>query len=439
MNGLCRLLLILLVHYGVTAAYAQSPLYSFSTTNGTYYRDIRIIRIDDDSVLYSLTRSTGGGRLKFRDLPADIVAELRALKQRGVSFAESVAPGQSHSNVLAESASSGQAVDGGKEDAALLALNSGPAKLFCAFSREVIDNESRFLIVVNHDGPKFLDLNNQESLAFNVDGQWIKYSPLTGSFREELKDGRPIEFAAYRSSLPDIRKIGQAAALSIRVSGLTGEEDFSVPATSILKKFARFCDTNAPGAAVIVAAPPATTAKPTPPPAPKAPRYPMGEEEARLNQSPYFRTIVNETSGRVQQWLGHPVPEKLPGCRVTVIREFPIGGPASYRLGFEFRDTATNQYSLTPTNPVVFQIDGESFSVPNPAAQPRISTGPAGEAIQQWYSPATEELVLKLAAAKQANVQLPGETVFDYPLTRVELDRFALFARVFIGTGTATR
>jgi hypothetical protein len=425
-NGRRWLLIILLAHGAAAPLLAQGRLYSFSTTNGTYYRDVKIIRVEEDSVLYSFTHRAGGGRVPFRDLPPEMVDEFRALKQRQSSFAETVAPGGPHANVLAESASSDSTLDGAKGDAALLGLNNASSKLFCAFSRETMANESRFLIVVNHDGPKFLDLNSQDSLAFNADGHWIKYSPLPGSFHEELKGGRPVETAAYESSLPDIRKIGQAATLSIRVTGLTGEEDFAVPATNILKKFAHFCETNGPDATA-------------PPPAKKAAIYSMSEEETRLNQSPYFRTIVNEPLGRVQQWVGHPPPDKLPGCRVTMVREFQIGGPPSYRLGFELRDAATNTFSLMPTNPVSFQIDGEKFSLPNPNAKLSNSTGPAGESIQQWYSPAPEELVRKLAAAKEATVELPGETPFDYQLSSVELDRFALFARVFMGVKNAAR
>ncbi len=427
-NGGRLLLLVCLAGLAAMSTQAEAPLYTFSTSNGTYYRDVKIIRVEDDGVLYSYTHTAGGGRIKFRDLSADMVEEFRALKQRQNSFAETVVPGQPHANVLAESASSDHELGGERGDAALLALNNSTSKLLCAFSRELLENESRFLIVVNRDGPKFLDLNNQESLAFNVDGHWIKYSPLPDSFREELKNGHPVEFAAYQSSLPDIRKIGQAATLAIRLSGLTGEEDFSVPATNILKKFARFCETNGIEAVTAFAPPPR-----------KAPVYLMSEEEARLNKSPYFRTIVNEAQGRVQQWVGHPLPEKFPGCRVTLMREFSIGGPVSYRFGFEVRDAATNQFTLTPTNAVSFQIDGEKFTLPNPQAKLATSTGLAGESVNLWYSPAPEELVLKLAAAKEATVELPGETPFDHQFSRVELDRFAVFARAFMRVETAAK
>lgn len=425
------LLAFLVARGGHREVFAQSNLYSFSTTNGTRYTNVKIVRIDDDEILYLSTLTTGGGRIKFRDLPADVAEQFRALKQRGLSFAESVAPSRPHANVLGESVSSDQGTDGANGDAALLALENATSKLFCAFSREVLGDQSRFLIVVNHDGPRFLDLNNQDSLQFNADGRWIKCPPLAGSFREELKNGRPIETAAYESSLPDIRTIGGATALSIRISGLTGAEDFAVPATNILKKFAQFCETNAPGA---TAPQLAAEAQPR-----KARVYTMSDEEAKLNQSPYFRTMVNDQQGRVQQWMGHPLPVKLPSCRVNLVREFSIGGPAAYRLGFEVRETPPNQYALAPSNPVIFRIDGETISLPNPDARLNAAAGPEGESIRQWYSPAPEELIRKLARAKEAGVELPGTPPFEYQFSRVELDRFALFARVFMGINTASR
>src|ERR1700729_4344193 len=154
------------------ASQAQTNIYSFTANDGKFYHQIKIIRIDDDSVLYTFTESTGGGRLKFSQLPDDIADELKKLKPREKTFADSL-PAVSAKSSVAEAANSNRAGNGEKSDSATLALSNNTARAICSFSRKVSTNDIYYLISLTYYGTNYLGLGDADSLTFDADGTLV--------------------------------------------------------------------------------------------------------------------------------------------------------------------------------------------------------------------------------------------------------------------------
>lgn len=233
---------------------AQTNVYSFTANDGKFYRQIKITRVDQDGVLYTYTQSAGGGRLKFSQLPEDIADEVKALKPREKTFADSLPAGSAKSSV-AEAASSNRAGNGEKSDSATLALTNSTARAMFSFSRKVSTNDIQYLIAITYYGTNYLGLGDSDSLTFDADGALVTYSPVPGTHRVEASDSQMSESQIYSSSLRDLQKICAARALGVALSGPLGNDNFAVPSATILKNFGRYCLTNAPAGSVITHAP----------------------------------------------------------------------------------------------------------------------------------------------------------------------------------------
>src|ERR1700722_4657722 len=222
---------------------AQTNIYSFTANDGTFYPRIKIIRVEQDGVLYTFTQGTGGGRLKFSQLPEDIADELKAFKPHEKSFADSL-PASAAKTTDAEAANSSRAGNGEKSDSATLGLTNNVAHAICTFSRVVSTNGADYRIAVVYCGTNYLGLGSSDSLTFDADGTLVTYSPVPGTHQVEAGAGELSETQVYGSPLRDLEKICQAQTLGIALSGPLGNDNFSVPPASILKNFGRYCLTN---------------------------------------------------------------------------------------------------------------------------------------------------------------------------------------------------
>ena len=224
-------------------------MYSFTANDGKFYYKIKIVRVEDEGVLYTFADGAGGGRLKFSQLPENIADELKAFKPREKTFAESIPAAPANSDIAAEAASSDRAGNGEKSDSALLALTNNVAHALCTFSRKISASETSYLIAVSYYGTNYLGLGDADSLTFDADGALVTYSPVPGTHRVEADGGQMSETQVYSSSLRDLQKICQAQTLGVALSGPLGNDNFAVPTVSILKNFGRYCYTNATGGA----------------------------------------------------------------------------------------------------------------------------------------------------------------------------------------------
>lgn len=234
---------------------AQTNLYTFTANDGTFYRRIKIVRVDADEVLYVFTEGAGGGRLKFSQLPEDIADELKASKPREKTFADSLPVVSGKSGSVAESASSNRSGNGEKSDSATVALTNNTAHAVCTFSRKVSTNNINYLMAITYSGTNYLGLGTADSLTFDADGTLVVYSPVPGTHQVDTSDGQVSETQIYSSSLRDLQKICQAQTLGVALSGPLGNNNFAVPPATILKNFGRYCLTNAPGASGAARAP----------------------------------------------------------------------------------------------------------------------------------------------------------------------------------------
>lgn len=223
---------------------AQTNVYTFTGNDGKFYRQIKIVRVDEDGVLYTLTQSAGGGRLKFSEMPDDIAQEVKAMKPHEKTFTDSL-PAVSEKSGVVEAASSNRAGNGEKSDSATLALNNKTARVLCTFSRKVSTNEINYLIGVTYYGTNYLGLGDADSLTFDADGALVTYSPVPGTHHVDTSGSEMSESQLYSSSLRDLQKICQARALGLALSGPLGNDSFAVPPASILNNFGRYCLTNA--------------------------------------------------------------------------------------------------------------------------------------------------------------------------------------------------
>jgi hypothetical protein len=246
-----RLILLcgFLVCLVVSASQAQTNIYTFTANDGKFYRQIKVVRVDDDGILYTFTQSTGGGRLKFSQLPEDIVDEIKALKPREKTFADSL-PAVSAKSSVAAAASSNRAGNGEKSDSATLALTNNTARAMFSFSRKVSTNDIQYLIAITYYGTNYLGLGDADSLTFDADGALVTYSPVPGTHRVEASDSQMSESQIYSSSLRDLQKICEARALGVALSGPLGNDNFAVPSATILRNFGHYCITNASAGSV---------------------------------------------------------------------------------------------------------------------------------------------------------------------------------------------
>ena len=223
---------------------AQTNTYSFTANDGTFYPRIRIIRVEQDAVFYTFTQSTGGGRLKFSQLPEDIADELKAFKPHEKTFADSL-PATAAKTTSTEAASSSRAGTGEKSDSATFGLTNNTAHAICTFSRTVSTNGTDYRIAVVYYGTNYLGLGGSDSLTFDADGTLVTYSPVAGTHQVDAGANEMSELQVYNSSLRDLEKICQAQTLGVALSGPLGNDNFSVPPATILKNFGRYCLTNA--------------------------------------------------------------------------------------------------------------------------------------------------------------------------------------------------
>jgi hypothetical protein len=244
MNRRWSWLLGVTVFFAASASRAQTNLYSFTANDGKFYHKIKITRVDDDSILYTYAESAGGGRLKFSQIPEDILDEVKALKPREKTFADTLSTTPQKTD-LAEAASSNRSGNGEKSDSATLALSNDTARAICTFSRKVSTNNIRYLIAVTYYGTNYLGLGDSDSLTFDADGALVTYSPVAGTHKVDASDSQISESQIYDSSLRDLQKICQARALGLALSGPLGNDNFGVPGATILKNFGQYCLTNA--------------------------------------------------------------------------------------------------------------------------------------------------------------------------------------------------
>lgn len=226
-----------------SAIQAQTDTYSFTANDGTFYHRIKIIRADDDGVLYTYTEGAGGGRLKYSQLPENIAGEVKALKPREKTFADSV-PAVAKESPVAEAASSNRAGNGEKSDSATLALTNSATHAMCTFSRTISTNRVDYLIAVTYYGTNYLGLGAGDSLMFDADGTQLTYSPLPGTHQVDAGASQMSETQVYNTSLRDLQKICQAQKLNVELAGPLGKDGFEVPPASILKNFGHYCLTN---------------------------------------------------------------------------------------------------------------------------------------------------------------------------------------------------
>lgn len=274
-----RLILFICIMIGFCEPFAlraqTTNVYSFTANDGRFYRQIKILRVDDEGVLYTFTQSAGGGRLKLSDLPEDVADEIKALKPREKTFADSL-PAASAKSSVAAAASSNRAGNGEKSDSATLALTNNHARTICSFSRKVSTNEIQYLIAITYYGTNYLGLGDADSLTFDADGALVTYSPVPGTHHVDASDSQMSESQIYSSSLRDLQKICEARTLGVALSGPLGNDSFAVPPATILKNFGRYCLTNASaGARITRVSPPASNSPVTainfqPPPQPAA-------------------------------------------------------------------------------------------------------------------------------------------------------------------------
>ena len=244
--------IILSVLFVALEGIARTNIYSFTANDGTFYPRIKIVRVEQDDVLYTFTQGTGGGRLKFSQLPEDLANELKASKPHEKTFADSL-PTTTAKATAAAAASSSRTGNGEKSDSATLGLTNTTAHAICSFSRMVSTNGADYRIAVVYCGTNYLGLGASDSLTFDADGTLVTYSPVPGTHQVEADASEMSETQVYSSSLRDLEKICQAQTLGVALSGPLGNDNFSVPPASILKNFGRYCLTNAiarPGAIV---------------------------------------------------------------------------------------------------------------------------------------------------------------------------------------------
>lgn len=222
---------------------AQTNIYSFTANDGIFYPRIKIIRVESDCVFYTYTQGTGGGRLKFSQLPETMAEELKAYKPREKTFADSV-PASAAKTGNTEMASSNRTGGGAKSDSATLGLTNNTAHAICTFSRMISTNGADYRIAVIYYGTNYLGLGGSDSLTFDADGTLVTYSPVPGTHEASAGGNEMSETQVYNSSLRDLEKICSAQTLGVALSGPLGNDNFSVPPATILKTFGRYCLTN---------------------------------------------------------------------------------------------------------------------------------------------------------------------------------------------------
>ncbi len=245
MSHRLKLLLALLFLLSAPGIQAQTDVYSFTANDGTFYHRIKIIRVDDEGVIYTYTEGAGGGRLKFSQLPENIVDEIKAMKPRERTFADSLPAPAEKPGPVAEAASSNRTGKGEKSDSATLALSNNETRATCTFSRNVSTNGVDYLIAVTYYGTNYLGLGSTDSLMFNADGAMVTYSPVPGTHKVDASGSHLSETQVYNTSLRDLQKITQAQKLGFVLTGPLGNDEFALPSTSILKNFGHYCLTNA--------------------------------------------------------------------------------------------------------------------------------------------------------------------------------------------------
>jgi hypothetical protein len=249
MSHRLKLLLAFLFLLSALGIRAETNIYSFTANDGTFYHRIKITRVDDEGVFYAFTEGAGGGRLKFSQLPDYLVDEVKSLKPREKTFADSLPANDTNSGPAAEAASSNRTGKGEKSDSATLALSNKATRALCTFSRTVSTNGIDYRIALTYYGTNYLGLGSADSLMFDADGTLVTYSPVPGTHRVEANASQMSETQVYNTSLRDLQKICEAQKLGVELNGPLGNDDFAVPSASILKNFGRYCLTNAAAAA----------------------------------------------------------------------------------------------------------------------------------------------------------------------------------------------
>jgi len=190
--------------------------------------------------------------------------------------------------------------------------------------------------------------------------------------------------------------------------------------------FARGQSSNAPGELSFTA--PATNAPPIWTPTP---------EQKKLQGSLFFLSVVNELEGTVTHQLSNVDEMSGNGAFTSIaMATCKAGAPAIFRFAVILKtDPDLTVFKMDPVRPLIFVVDGQRATVDSeyPVTHGFLDVN-LGKWVETYSCRVEADFLRSLGTAKRVWLRVPfkGGQNYDRTFSAVELQRFAIFARVYL-------